>query len=143
MRKANWGIIGLGNIAYKFAYGFAGIDNSCIKGIASHNLDKLSEFRPSSLITVKNLMLVKDLIKKFNFEKFDLIIDNQTRFKNALIYKRIPHKYYVSPCLNYLMNSPLKLLKKDLCLKIPLKVNSLPERLHLLFLKKLIIKKFH
>ena len=44
-------------------------------------------------------------IKNFEFNKFDLIIDNQTRFKNTLIYKKIPHKYYVSPCLNYLMSN--------------------------------------
>ena len=86
--------------------------------------NKLSEFKPKNLITLKNFpnhfgfknnhfFLSKDLIKKFNFDKFDLIVDNQTRFKNALVYKRIPHKYYVSPCLNYLMNSPLKLLKKE------------------------------
>lgn len=45
MKKANWGIIGLGNIAQKFAEGFVGIENSCIKGIASSNLNRLSEFQ--------------------------------------------------------------------------------------------------
>ena len=86
--------------------------------------NKLSEYKPKNLITLKNFpnhfgfknnhyFLSKNLIKKFDFDKFDLIVDNQTRFKNALVYKRIPHKYYVSPCLNYLMNRPLKLLKKE------------------------------
>jgi len=86
--------------------------------------NKLSEYKPKNLITLKNfpnhfgfknnhLFLSKNLIKKFDFDKFDLIVDNQTRFKNALVYKRIPHKYYVSPCLNYLMNRPLKFLKKE------------------------------
>ena len=75
--------------------------------------DKLYEFRPSSLITVKNLILVKDLIKKFNFDKFDLIIDNQTRFKNTLIYKKIPHKYFISPCINFLLSKPLFFIKKN------------------------------
>lgn len=75
--------------------------------------DKLSEFTPSNLITVKNLMLVQNLIKKSNFEKFDLIIDNQTRFKNTLIYKKIPHKYFISPCVNFLLSKPLFFIKKN------------------------------
>ena len=46
------------------------------------------------------------------FDEFDLIIDNQTRFKNTLIYRKIPHKYYVSPCLNYLMSKPITFMRK-------------------------------
>ncbi len=84
---------------------------------------KLQEYKPKNLITVKNfpehfgfrdhhMKISKDVIKNFEFNKFDLIIDNQTRFKNTLIYKKIPHKYYVSPCLNYLMSKPLVFMKK-------------------------------
>ena len=33
MRKVNWGIIGLGNIALKFASGFKNINNATLKSI--------------------------------------------------------------------------------------------------------------
>ena len=35
MRKVNWGIIGLGNIAQKFMEGFTGVENSNLLAIAS------------------------------------------------------------------------------------------------------------
>ena len=41
MNKINWGIIGLGNIASKFAEGFSFVDNAILKGISSKNKDKL------------------------------------------------------------------------------------------------------
>jgi len=84
---------------------------------------KLQEYKPYNLITVKNfpehfgfrdyhIKVSKDVIKNFEFDEFDLIIDNQTRFKNTLIYRKIPHKYYVSPCLNYLMSKPITFMRK-------------------------------
>ena len=84
---------------------------------------KLQEYKPDNLITVKNfpehfgfrdhhIKVSKDVIKNFEFDEFDLIIDNQTRFKNTLIYRKIPHKYYVSPCLNYLMSKPITFMRK-------------------------------
>ena len=45
MKKINWGIIGLGNIANKFADGFSNIDNASIKWIASLNENKLQSFK--------------------------------------------------------------------------------------------------
>ena len=84
---------------------------------------KLQEYKPDNLITVKSfpehfgfrdkhMKVSKDVIKNFEFDEFDLIIDNQTRFKNTLIYRKIPHKYYVSPCLNYLMSKPITFMRK-------------------------------
>ena len=84
---------------------------------------KLQEYKPDNLITVKSfpehfgfrdhhMKVAKDVIKNFEFDEFDLIIDNQTRFKNTLIYRKIPHKYYVSPCLNYLMSKPITFMRK-------------------------------
>jgi len=86
--------------------------------------DKLSEFKPSNLITIKNFpehfgfrdfhkKNAKDLIGNFDFNQFDLIIDNQTRLKNTLIYKKIAHKNYITPCLNFLMSKPLRITKKN------------------------------
>ena len=45
MKKVNWGIIGLGNIANKFADGFSIINNATVKGIASLNKDNLQSFK--------------------------------------------------------------------------------------------------
>ncbi len=84
---------------------------------------KLQEYKPKNLIELKSFpnhfgfannhyFKSKNLIKNFDFDKFDLIVDNQTRFKNSLIYKKIPHKYYITPCLNYFMSKPFKFMKK-------------------------------
>ena len=45
MRKINWGIIGLGNIALKFASGFKNINNAILKSISSKNPEKLNTFK--------------------------------------------------------------------------------------------------
>ena len=83
----------------------------------------LVEFKPNNLIQIKNfpqhfgtkishINLSKKLIKFFDFNYFDLIIDNQTVIKNTIIYKRIPHKYYISPCSMYLFSKPMLLTSK-------------------------------
>ena len=41
MRKVNWGIIGLGNIALKFANGFKNVDNAKLKSVSSKNNEKV------------------------------------------------------------------------------------------------------
>jgi len=89
MEKANWGIIGLGNIAREFANGFAGVENACIKGIASNNLNRLSEFK-----------------KKFNinenycFSNYQDLIDCK---QIDIIYITLPHSLHyewIIKCLN-------------------------------------------
>ncbi len=45
-------------------------------------------------------------IKKKNVEKFDLIIDLQSKLRNSLILKIIPHKYFISTCLNFKLSKP-------------------------------------
>ena len=85
--------------------------------------NKLLEYKPKNLFEIKtfpnhygfiknHFFSSKRLIKNFEFDKFDLIIDNQTRFINSVIYKRIPHRYYITPCLNYFMSKPFSYLKK-------------------------------
>jgi len=86
--------------------------------------DKLSEFKPKNLVSIKNFpehfgfehnhkFISQSLINKFDFDQFDLIIDNQTRFKNTLIYRRIPHKYFISSSVNFLLSKPLFFTKKN------------------------------
>ena len=43
MKKVNWGIIGLGNIANKFADGFKNLENAKLIGISSRNINKLKK----------------------------------------------------------------------------------------------------
>ena len=45
MKKINWGIIGLGNIANKFAEGFSNLNNANLKGLASRNKVNLENFQ--------------------------------------------------------------------------------------------------
>ena len=45
MNKIRWGIIGLGNIARKFAEGFKNSPNAKLVAVASKNTQKLSHFQ--------------------------------------------------------------------------------------------------
>ncbi len=86
--------------------------------------NKLKEYRPKNLITIKNFpigygfkfkhrKISKKLIDLFDFNQFDLIIDNQTRVNNSLVFKKIPHKYFISPCMNFLLSKPFYFTKKN------------------------------
>ena len=86
--------------------------------------NKLKEFKPKNLITIKNFpdgygfgfkhrKISKKLIDLFDFDQFDLIIDNQTRVNNSLVFRKIPHKYFISPCINFLLSKPFYLTKKN------------------------------
>ena len=106
--------------------------NSNIKNIYYYGADigkfwfetKLKNLKPKNLITIKTFPLHYgyrnkhifykiDIKKKFGFDKFDLIIDNQTKVRNTLIYKRIPHKYYISPTLNFFFSKPKISVQKE------------------------------
>ena len=85
--------------------------------------NKLQEFKPKNLEIIKNfpqhfgtkinqITISKKLINNFGLEYFDMIVDNQTVINNTLIYKRIPHKYYISPSCNYFFSKPFFFIKK-------------------------------
>ena len=52
-------------------------------------------------------------IKRKEIKKFDLIIDLQSKIRNTLILKRIPHKYFISPCFNFKLSKPNLNIKKS------------------------------
>ena len=52
------------------------------------------------------------ILKKKLIDKFDLIIDLQSKIRNSLILKIIPHKYFISPCFNYKFCNPAVKLEK-------------------------------
>jgi len=52
-----------------------------------------------------HLLFTKKRISQKNIGKFDLIIDLQTKFRNSLILKRIPHKMFYSRSMNGFFSS--------------------------------------
>ena len=50
--------------------------------------------------------------KKKNINKFDLIIDFQSKIRNTLILKTIPHKFFISSCFNFRLSNPKIKIKK-------------------------------
>ena len=60
-----------------------------------------------------HLFFVKNRIKKQNIEIFDLIIDLQSKIRNSLILKKIPHKYFISSSLNFNFSKPKMSIKKE------------------------------
>ena len=60
-----------------------------------------------------HFFVAKNKFKKCNLEKFDLIIDLQSKIRNTLILKKIPHKYFISPALNYGFSNPSIKIEKN------------------------------
>ena len=60
----NWGIIGLGNMANKFASSIAEVENANLKAIASNNIDRLNNFGDKF-----------DINKKYRFNFYDEILN--------------------------------------------------------------------
>jgi len=60
-----------------------------------------------------HLLIVRNQIKKKNIEKFDLIVDLQSKIRNSLILKMIPHKFFVSSCFNFFLSKPNISVKKN------------------------------
>ncbi len=61
-----------------------------------------------------HLFLAKKRMLKQNFGSFDLIIDLQTKFRNSLILKRIPHvQFYSRTFNNFFLTKKIKFNSKD------------------------------
>ena len=61
-----------------------------------------------------HFLFVKKYYSKINQDKFDLIIDLQTKFRNSLILKKIPHTHFYSTTYGSLFSSKkLKFKTKD------------------------------
>ena len=107
MKKINWGIIGLGHIANKFANAFSTIDNANIKGIASFDKDKLQSFKKRFKID-----------EKFSFDNYKDLISSPSI---DIIYIALPnslHAKYIRECIdqkkNILVEKPAFIDFKDL-----------------------------
>jgi ADP-heptose:LPS heptosyltransferase len=99
-----------------------------------------------------HLLFVKNNFNKKKQDKFDLIVDLQSKFRNSLILKRIPHAHFYSSTYNNLFSTKkVKYKSKDhlenLCIFLDERIktinfnhNNLPKNL-LLEAKKLLPKK--
>ena len=80
MKKINWGIIGLGNIAHKFLGGFKNVKNSNILAIGSKNYSKLKKFKEEFKIE-----------KKFVFSNYDELINCK---EVDAVYISLPNSFH-------------------------------------------------
>ncbi len=88
-----------------------------------------------------HLLFAKKRVLKKNYGKFDLIIDLQTKLRNSLILKRIPHKSFYSKTLKGLFSSKklksysnnhienLSLFFEEDIVELQFKVNKLPKEI--------------
>ena len=58
-------------------------------------------------------LIVKKKLKMLNIESFDLILDLQSKIRNSLILKKIPHKKLVSSTFNFKLSKPKLNIKKE------------------------------
>ena len=86
-----------------------------------------------------HIFFVKKKLKENKYGKFNLIIDLQTKFRNSIILKRIPHDFFYSKTFNGIFTSRkiklnsendlenLNLLLNENIKKIDFNVNDLPK----------------
>ena len=58
-------------------------------------------------------LIINKKIKENSIETFDLILDLQSKIRNSLILKLLPHKNFISPCLNFKLSKPKLNIKKE------------------------------
>ena len=77
-----WGIVGLGNMAHKFANSIKETDNSQLVGIASLNRTRLKSFKEDYQITEENTHYTyDDLIKSTNIDAIYIATLNNTHLE--------------------------------------------------------------
>ncbi len=131
------------NVQKHFETSLKDFDNGFV-----HTINFLPEnYAFVKLVTMKNLFhfkFKKKILETIGINKFDLIIDTQTRVNNSLVLKSIPHKYFVSSSCRFLLSKPKKFIynSKHVCgrffkyfenildanLSIPTELNYLQEK---------------
>ena len=83
-------------------------------------------------------LIVRRRIKNNNIQFFDLILDLQSKIRNSLILKIIPHESFISSCFNF------KLSKPNLDIKKEKNINStILKAINLLYKQKYQLKEFN
>ena len=88
MKKINWGVIGLGNIAQKFLESFSEVKNANLVAIASNDKFKLEENK--SKFNINNDFVFNDYEKLIMCNKVDIV------------YISLPnsfHFYWIKKCI--------------------------------------------
>ena len=93
MSTINWGIIGLGNIANKFASAFSNLKNSKLLSVASKNIQNIEKFQRKF-----------NLDNNYCYNNYEEILTN----KNIdIIYIALPHIFHfewIMKCIDYNKN---------------------------------------
>ena len=98
MEKANWGILGLGNVAEKFIEGFKYVKNANLKGIASKKKEKLEKFK----INLK-------LEEEYCFSNYDDLIKCK---EIDVVYITLPHSMHYENILKCFHNNKNVIVEK-------------------------------
>ena len=95
----NWGIIGLGNVALKFAEAFKDSNNSKLKAVSSNTKDKINKFKKKFNID-----------KNYCFNKYEDLLDCE---EIDIVYIALPnsmHKEWINKSIekkkNILIEKP-------------------------------------
>ena len=81
MKQINWGILGLGNIALKFAEAFKSVKNAKLLGISSKNVDKLNYFKKNfNIETQYSFNRYEDLLKCNDLDIIYIALPNSLHF---------------------------------------------------------------
>ena len=103
MKKINWGIIGLGNIAHEFSKAFAETNNAKLLAVSSKDVNKLKKFR-----------LQYNIDSKFSFKNYqDLINCDEV----DIVYIALPNSLHKQWILNAIKN------KKNILVEKPATIN--------------------
>ena len=90
MKRINWGIIGLGNIAHSHLKSFEKSKNCRLKGVASKNLQKLENFKEKTNID-----------ESFCFDNYEDLIKSS---EIDIIYIALPNSYHyewINKCIDH------------------------------------------
>ena len=77
-QNINWGIIGLGNIALRFAHAFKDSKNSTLKGISSNNLEKIKVFQNGAQVHRKFTLNIKEGLQEIIIDQLSPFIKSNT-----------------------------------------------------------------
>ena len=103
MRQVNWGIIGLGKIATKFAESFKNTKNSKLKAVASKDISKIEKFQS-----------IFDLNKEFCFSNYESILNCKDI---DIIYIALPHSFHAEWIIKCIENKKNILVEKPATVK--------------------------
>ena len=98
MNKINWGIIGLGQVALKFAEAFKNIKNSRLIAVSSKNTNKLEHFKKKFQIN-----------EKYCFSTYEDLLENKDI---DIVYIALPNSFHMEWIIKCIKNNKNILVEK-------------------------------